>query len=99
MDIMKYSITGEWSKRIIHIEIGFILNWSFEMSSSWGLLPLGMDESDLMMLILAILILSILVIAMFIVFPWYYAVLATLFVIFGILYGVRELKQKQEPSG
>ncbi len=66
------------------------------MSSAWGLIPLGMDESDLMMLILAILILSLLVIAMFIVFPWYYAVLAALVIIFGILYGVREMKQKQE---
>ncbi len=55
-----------------------------------------MDESDLMMLVLALFILSLLVIAMFIVFPWYYAVLAALVIIFGIYYGVRELKQKQE---
>lgn len=66
------------------------------MSYASGLIPLGMDESDLMMLVLALFILSLLVIAMFIVFPWYYAVLAALVIIFGIYYGVRELKQKQE---
>ena len=66
------------------------------MSSSWGILPLGMDESDLMMLLVALFILSVLVVAMFIVFPWFYAVLGTFLIIFGILYGVRELKQKED---
>ncbi|MFW9962387.1 MAG: hypothetical protein ACFFCX_02405 [Candidatus Sifarchaeia archaeon] len=69
------------------------------MSVEWGLLPLAMDESELVMLLLAIFILALLVIAMFIVFPWFYALLGTLFIVFGILYGVRELKQKEDSVG
>ncbi|MFW9976342.1 MAG: hypothetical protein ACFFDQ_13805 [Candidatus Thorarchaeota archaeon] len=68
------------------------------MSTEWGLLPLGIEESDLVMLLFALFILSVLVIAMFIVFPWYFAVLGTLFIVFGILYGVRVLKQKEESA-
>lgn len=68
------------------------------MSAGWGLLPLGVDESDLAMLLLALFILAVLVIAMFIVFPWYYAVLGTLVIVFGILYGVRQLKEKQDST-
>jgi 1,4-dihydroxy-2-naphthoate octaprenyltransferase len=66
------------------------------MSAEWGLLPAGIDETDLVMMLLALLILLLLVIAMFIVFHWYYALLGTLVIILGILYGVRELKQKEE---
>ncbi len=68
------------------------------MSAEWGLLPLGIDETDLVMLLLAIFILALLVIAMFIVFSLFYAVLGTLVIIFGILYGVRAQKQKQDSS-
>jgi FtsH-binding integral membrane protein len=66
------------------------------MSAEWGLLPAGIDETDLVMMLLALFILSLLVIAMFIVFHWFYAVLGTLLIILGILYGVRELKQKDD---
>lgn len=66
------------------------------MSAEWGLLPAGIDETDLVMMLLALFILALLVIAMFIVFPWFYAVLGTLVIILGILYGVRELKQKED---
>ncbi|MFW9807439.1 MAG: hypothetical protein ACFFFK_11990 [Candidatus Thorarchaeota archaeon] len=66
------------------------------MNAGWGLLPLGVDESDLMMLILALFILAVLVIAMFITLPLFYAVLGTLLIILGIIYGVRTLKQKPE---
>ncbi len=68
------------------------------MSVEWGLLPLGIEESDLVMLLLALFILSVLVIAMFIVFPWYFAVLGTIFIIVGILYGVKELRKQQDSS-
>ncbi|MGY5865101.1 MAG: hypothetical protein RTV41_10910 [Candidatus Thorarchaeota archaeon] len=68
------------------------------MSAGWGLLPAGADESDLMMLVLALFILSILVIAMFITFPLFYAVLGTLLIILGILYGVHVMKQNQAPG-
>ena len=66
------------------------------MSAEWGLLPAMIDETDLVMMFLALFILALLVIAMFIVFPWFYAVLGTLVIILGILYGVRELKQKED---
>ncbi|MGY5856269.1 MAG: hypothetical protein RTS72_06685 [Candidatus Thorarchaeota archaeon] len=68
------------------------------MSAEWGLLPAGIDETDLVMMLLALFILSLLVIAMFIVFHWFWAVLGTLVIILGILYGVREMK-KNEISG
>jgi hypothetical protein len=63
------------------------------LSTVWGLLPLGMDESDLMMLLLALFLLAVLVIAMFIVLPWFYAVLGTLGLIGAIYYGVWELRK------
>ena len=66
------------------------------MSAEWGLLPAGIDETDLVMMLLALFILSLLVIAMFIVFHWFYAVLGTILIIFGILYGVRELRRKDD---
>jgi 4-hydroxybenzoate polyprenyltransferase len=68
------------------------------MSVEWGLLPAGIDETDLVMMLLALFILSLLIIAMFIVLPWYFAVVGTLVIVFGILYGVRELRQKEESN-
>ena len=68
------------------------------MSVEWGLLPAGIDETDLVMMLLALFILSLLIIAMFIVLPWYFAVIGTLVIVFGILYGVRELGQKEESN-
>lgn len=68
------------------------------MSAAWGLLPLGMDESDLVMLLLAIFILALLVIAMFVVFHWSLAVLGTLVIVFGIYYGVWKLRQQENES-
>jgi len=66
------------------------------MSEGLGLLPLAMDESDLLMLIMALFILSILVIALFIALPFFYAFLGTLFIVFGILYGVRVMMRDEE---
>ncbi|MGD9396003.1 MAG: hypothetical protein PVJ05_06230 [Candidatus Thorarchaeota archaeon] len=66
------------------------------MSAEWGLLPAGIDETELVMMLLALFILSLLVIAMFIVFHWFYAVLGTLLIVFGILYGVRELRRNDD---
>ena len=66
------------------------------MSAEWGLLPAGIDETDLVMILLALFILSLLVIAMFTVFHWFYAVLGTLLIVFGILYGVRELRKSDD---
>ena len=66
------------------------------MSAEWGLLPAGIDETDLVMILLAFFILSLLVIAMFIVLHWFYAVLGTFLIILGIVYGIRELKRKDD---
>lgn len=63
------------------------------MNSEWGLLPAGIEETDLVMMILALFILTLLVVAMFIVFHWVYAVLGTVLIVVGILYGVRELNR------
>ncbi|MHA1948950.1 MAG: hypothetical protein ACXAAO_11795 [Candidatus Thorarchaeota archaeon] len=68
------------------------------MSAEWGLLPLGIDETDLVMLLLALFILSLLVIGMFIVFHPFYAILGTILIILGILYGVRELRKNQDSN-
>ncbi len=69
---------------------------SAELGPIWGLLPAGFDETDLVMMILAVFILALLVIGMFIVFHWFYAVLGTLVIILGILYGVREMKKNED---
>ncbi|MHA2351902.1 MAG: hypothetical protein ACXABX_02135 [Candidatus Thorarchaeota archaeon] len=68
------------------------------MNAEWGLLPAGIDETDLVMMLLALFILSLLVIAMFNVFHWFYAVLGTLLIVVGILYGVRELRKNTSES-
>jgi 1,4-dihydroxy-2-naphthoate octaprenyltransferase len=66
------------------------------MSAEWGLLPAGIDETDLVMILLALFILSLVVIALFIIFHWFLAILGTLVIILSILYGVRQLKQKED---
>lgn len=66
------------------------------MSAEWGLLPAGIDETDLVMMLLALFILALVVIALFIIYHWFIAVLGTLVIILGILYGVRELKKKED---
>lgn len=66
------------------------------MSAEWGLLPAGIDETDLVMILLALFILALVVIALFIIFHWFFAILGTLVIILSILYGVRELKQKED---
>ena len=68
------------------------------MSAEWGLLPAGIDETDLVMMLLALFILALVVIALFIIYHWFIAVLGTLVIILGILYGVRELKKKEDPD-
>jgi hypothetical protein len=68
------------------------------MRAEWGILPLGIDETDLVMLLLALFILSLLVIGMFIIFSLFYALLGALLIILGILFGVRELREKEDSS-
>ncbi|MFW9789360.1 MAG: hypothetical protein ACFFE2_17275 [Candidatus Thorarchaeota archaeon] len=66
------------------------------MSVEWGLLPAGIDETDLVMVLLAALILALLVIGLFVVFHWFYAMLGTLTIIAGILYGISVLIKKED---
>jgi hypothetical protein len=66
------------------------------MTEAWGLLPLGIDESDLVMLLFSLFILALLIVVMFIILPWFYAFLGALVIVFGICYGVRELKRTEQ---
>jgi len=68
------------------------------LSAVDGLIPLGIEESDLVMLLLSVFLLAILVIAMFMFFPLFYAILGTLVIVFGIYYGVIKLKQEESQS-
>ena len=64
------------------------------MNTAWGLIPLGVEESDLVMLLFSIFLLALLVILLFLVLPWYYALLGTLGIVLAIYYGVRELRKQ-----
>ena len=68
------------------------------MSASWGLIPLGMEESDLVMLLVSVFILAVLVIVMFIVLGWFLGLLGTLVIIGGIYYGVWALRNTENQS-
>ena len=69
------------------------------MGAAAGLIPLGIEESDLVMLLLSLFLLAVLVFAMFMFLPWPYAVLGTSLIIFGIYYGVRELRKQEQYQG
>jgi len=63
------------------------------MSSTWGILPLGMDESDLMMLILALFILGLLVVALFMTFQLHVALFFTAALFVSLGYAIRETRK------
>ena len=65
------------------------------MNSAWGLIPLGVEESDLVMLLFSVFLLALLVILLFIVLPWYYTLLGTLAIVLAICYGVKELRNQE----
>lgn len=65
------------------------------MSETWGLIPLGVEESDLVMLLLSVFILALLVIILFVVLPWPVALFGTLFIVLSIYYGVSELRKEE----
>ncbi|TFH00174.1 MAG: hypothetical protein E4H14_19975 [Candidatus Thorarchaeota archaeon] len=66
------------------------------MNAASGLIPLGVEESDLVMLLFSLFLLALLVIAMFMFLPLFYAILGTLVIVFGIFYGVWALRQKED---
>jgi len=59
----------------------------------WGLLPLAMDESDLMMILLSLFLLVILVIVIFLVFPLEFALLMTAGIAFAFVYAIHETRK------
>lgn len=63
------------------------------MSRAWGLLPLAVDESDLMMLVLVLFILAVLVISIFMAFPLHIALLVSGALIAGLIIAIHETKR------
>jgi hypothetical protein len=63
------------------------------VSRSWGLLPLAMDETDIMMLVLVLFILGVLVVSIFMVFPLHIALLFSGALIVGLLIAIHETKR------
>ncbi|MBN2230900.1 MAG: hypothetical protein JW779_15030 [Candidatus Thorarchaeota archaeon] len=63
------------------------------MSRVWGLLPLAMDDSDLMMLILVIFILAVLIISFFMAFPFHIALLFSGALLAGLGIAIHETRR------
>jgi hypothetical protein len=63
------------------------------VSRTWGLLPLAIDESDLMMLVLVLFILAVLVISIFMAFPLHIALLVSGALIVGLIIAIHETKR------
>ncbi len=59
----------------------------------WGLLPLAMDESDLMMMLLSLFILIVFVILIFIIFPVEFALLMTAGIALAFVYAIHETRK------
>ena len=59
----------------------------------WGIFPLAMDESDLMMLLLSLFVLIVLVILIFITFPMEIALLMTAGIGLAFVYAVYETRK------
>jgi hypothetical protein len=60
---------------------------------SWGLLPLAMDESDLMMICLSLFILIVLVVLIFLIFPVELALLMTAGIALAFVYAIYESRK------
>lgn len=66
----------------------------YELSEvGWGLLPLAMDESDLMMILLSLFILVVLVILIFLIFPLELALLMTAGIALAFVYAIHEARK------
>jgi len=59
----------------------------------WGIFPLAMDESDLMMLLLSLFILTVLLVLIFIIFPLELALLMTAGIALAFVYAVHETRR------
>jgi hypothetical protein len=59
----------------------------------WGLLPLAMDESDLMMILLSLFILIVLGILIFLIFPIEFALLMTTGIALAFVYAIHETRK------
>jgi positive regulator of sigma E activity len=60
---------------------------------SWGLLPLAMDDSDLMMILLSLFILIVFVILIFLIFPIEFALLMTAGIALAFVYAIHETRR------
>ncbi|MFW9864194.1 MAG: hypothetical protein ACFFEX_15925 [Candidatus Thorarchaeota archaeon] len=59
----------------------------------WGIFPLAMDESDLMMLLLSLIILIVLLVLIFITFPFELALLMSAGIGLAFVYAVHETRK------
>lgn len=69
------------------------------MSRAWGLLPLAVDESDLMMLVLVLFILAVLVISIFMAFPLHIALLISGTLVVGFIIAIHETRRIAQLDG
>jgi hypothetical protein len=66
------------------------------MSSETILFPLATDESDIIMLFLALFLIAILIILLFLIFPVEFALFLTAAILFTLLWAIRESWLMQE---
>jgi hypothetical protein len=59
----------------------------------WGIFPLAMDESDLMMLLLSLFVLSVLIILILIIFPLELALLMIAGIALAFVYAIYETRR------
>lgn len=59
----------------------------------WGIFPLAMDDSDLMMICLSLFVLVVLVILIFIIFPLELALLMTAGIALAFVYAIYEARR------
>ena len=59
----------------------------------WGIFPLAMDESDLMMMCLSLFVLIVLVILIFIIFPLEFALLMIAGIALAFVYAIYETRR------
>lgn len=65
---------------------------------AWGLLPLAMDESDCLMILLSLFLLIVLVIVLFLVFPLEFALLLSAGIALAFIYALYETRRIAQMS-
>jgi Na+/H+ antiporter NhaC len=67
--------------------------------TAWGLLPLAMDESDLLMILLSLFLLVVLIIVIFLSFPLEFALLFTAGIALAFAYALYETRKLARKEG